>query len=164
MLALTGWFACIRNALVAMRVSVLSCRLDMCSCACHITVVSGLQLGASFPVKLEAPHVVDSHKQVWAGAIGKGPDGATLQATYKQANTNAFQDSIGRSAVEICKVVPDGVLLFLPSYGMLDKLMARWKVGTKPDVTVYHTAALLPPTPSPLPAHCLAISQYFLCM
>ena len=88
-----------------------------------------LQLGASFPVKLEAPHVVDVRKQVWAGAIGRGADGATLQATYKQADTTAFQDSVGKSVVEVCRVVPDGVLMFLPSYSMLNRLVTRWKVG-----------------------------------
>ncbi len=93
------------------------------------TLVAMLQLGASFPVKLEAPHVVDVRKQVWAGAIGRGADGATLQATYKQADTTAFQDSVGKSVVEVCRVVPDGVLMFLPSYSMLDRLVSRWKVG-----------------------------------
>jgi len=92
-------------------------------------LVAMLQLGASFPVKLEAPHVVDVRKQVWAGAIGRGADGATLQATYKQADTTAFQDSMGKSVVEVCRVVPDGVLMFLPSYSMLDRLVTRWKVG-----------------------------------
>ncbi|KAL0027241.1 hypothetical protein WJX77_006278 [Trebouxia sp. C0004] len=87
------------------------------------------ELGASFPVKLEAPHVVDVRKQVWAGAIGRGADGATLQATYKQADTTAFQDSVGKSVVEVCRVVPDGVLMFLPSYSMLDRLVTRWKTN-----------------------------------
>lgn len=98
-----------------------------------------LQLGTSFPVKLEAPHVVDVRKQVWAGAIGRGVDGATLQATYKQADTTAFQDSVGKSVVEVCRVVPDGVLMFLPSYSMLDRLVTRWKVCTGP----WHGAVLM---------------------
>lgn len=87
-----------------------------------------MQLGATFPVKLEAPHVVDVRKQVWAGAISHGADGCMLQATYKHANTPAFQDSVGSSVVAVCRVVPDGVLMFLPSYSMLDRLMTRWKV------------------------------------
>ena len=88
-----------------------------------------MQLGATFPVKLEAPHVVNVQKQVWAGAISHGADGTLLQATYKHADTAAFQDSVGQSVVAVCKVVPDGVLMFLPSYSMLDRLMTRWKVG-----------------------------------
>ena len=31
--------------------------------------------------------------------------------------------------VDACATIPDGVLLFLPSYGLLDKLATRWKVG-----------------------------------
>ena len=73
--------------------------------------------------------MVDVRKQVWAGAISTGADGVTLQATYKLADTTAFQDSVGRSVVDVCKIVPDGVLMFLPSYSMLDRLMTRWKVG-----------------------------------
>ena len=71
---------------------------------------------------------MDTRKQVWAGAIGSGPDGAKLQATFKHTNSLAFQDSMGQSVVEVCKVVPHGVLMFLPSYSMLDKLITRWKV------------------------------------
>lgn len=85
-------------------------------------------MGATFPVKLEAPHVVDVRKQVWAGAISNGADGTVLQATFKHADTAAFQDSVGASVVAVCKVVPDGVLMFLPSYSMLDRLTTRWKV------------------------------------
>lgn len=92
------------------------------------TFMAVLQLGATFPVKLEAPHVVDVRRQVWAGAISHGADGCMLQATFKHADTPAFQDSVGSSVVAVCKVVPDGVLMFLPSYSMLDRLMTRWKV------------------------------------
>lgn len=72
--------------------------------------------------------MVNVKKQVWAGAISHGADGSLLQATYKHADTAAFQDSVGQSVVAVCKVVPDGVLMFLPSYSMLDRLMTRWKV------------------------------------
>lgn len=72
--------------------------------------------------------MVDVRRQVWAGAISHGADGCMLQATYKHADTPAFQDSVGSSVVAVCKVVPDGVLMFLPSYSMLDRLTTRWKV------------------------------------
>lgn len=73
--------------------------------------------------------MVDTRKQVWAGAIGSGSDGTKLQATWRQTNKLEFQDSMGNSIVEVCKIVPHGVLMFLPSYSMLDKLTARWKVS-----------------------------------
>lgn len=39
-----------------------------------------------------------------------------------------LQDSIGQVILQSCKVVPDGVLVFLPSYSMMDKLTTRWQV------------------------------------
>ena len=32
--------------------------------------------------------------------------------------------------LSVCKTVPDGVLVFLPSYSLLDRLMRQWQVGT----------------------------------
>jgi hypothetical protein len=51
------------------------------------------QLGVPFPIQLQAPHVVDMHRQVWAGAIGcgPGPAGTALSATYKSADSFEFQ-------------------------------------------------------------------------
>ena len=32
--------------------------------------------------------------------------------------------------LSVCKTVPDGVLVFLPSYSLLDRLMRQWQVST----------------------------------
>jgi Rad3-related DNA helicase len=62
--------------------------------------------------------------------------GATLAAppspacsTFKNADTLAFQDDVGQAVLQCCRAIPDGVLLFMPSYAMLDKMGSRWKVG-----------------------------------
>jgi len=86
------------------------------------------ELGTEFPIKLEAPHVVNMAKQVWAGAVGTGPGGEKLVATYQHTDKTAFQDAIGNTVLQACRTIPDGLLLFLPSYSLLDKLCARWKV------------------------------------
>jgi len=86
------------------------------------------ELGTEFPIKLEAPHVVNMAKQVWAGAVGTGPGGEKLLATYRHTDQTAFQDAIGNTVFQACRTIPDGLLLFLPSYALLDKLCARWKV------------------------------------
>jgi len=39
-----------------------------------------------------------------------------------------MQDSIGLAVLETCQVIPDGVLCFMPSYSLMDKLVLRWKV------------------------------------
>jgi Fanconi anemia group J protein len=67
--------------------------------------------------------------QVWAGIVPYGADGRQLTATWKESDKLDFQDSLGNSVLSVLGVVPDGVLLFLPSYSLMDKLMTRWKVS-----------------------------------
>ncbi|KAL4419625.1 hypothetical protein ABPG77_008566 [Micractinium sp. CCAP 211/92] len=85
------------------------------------------ELGTPFGITLEAPHVVDMRRQVWAGVVGAGPGGTQLVATYKNQCEAAFQDAVGRVVLEAAACIPDGLLVFMPSYSLLDRLMARWK-------------------------------------
>lgn len=41
----------------------------------------------------------------------------------------AFQDSLGGSVSAIASVVPDGLLVFFPSYSLMDRLFERWQVN-----------------------------------
>eukprot|EP00092_Neocalanus_flemingeri_P038788 GFUD01042231.1.p1 GENE.GFUD01042231.1~~GFUD01042231.1.p1 ORF type:complete len:1506 (+),score=423.98 GFUD01042231.1:334-4518(+) len=84
------------------------------------------ELEVKFPITLEANHVIDK-SQVWVGTVGHGPTGGNLNASYKNASTYGFQDEVGRLVLEICKTVPHGVLVFFPSYKMLNDLSERWK-------------------------------------
>ncbi|CAN6463879.1 unnamed protein product [Victoria cruziana] len=85
------------------------------------------ELGVQFEICMEAPHVINMESQVWAAVVSNGPDNVCLNASYKTADNYAFQDSLGASLEEICKVVPGGVLAFFPSYKLMDKLCCRWK-------------------------------------
>ena len=85
------------------------------------------ELDAKFPITLEADHVID-RRQVWVGTLGRGPTGQSLNATYRNTGTLEFQDEMGRLVAGICHKVPHGILLFLPSYKMLDTLTNRWQV------------------------------------
>ena len=84
------------------------------------------ELEVKFPITLEANHVID-RKQVWAGAIGIGPTGHSLNAAFHHSNTYGFQDEVGRLILSICAKIPHGVLVFLPSYKLLNDLVVRWK-------------------------------------
>lgn len=57
-----------------------------------------------------------------------GPDGSTLQATYQHTDKPEFQDQVGEGIVRLASIIPDGMLVFMPSYKLCDKLCARWKV------------------------------------
>ncbi|KAF3324872.1 Fanconi anemia group J protein [Carex littledalei] len=84
------------------------------------------ELGVQFETIMEAPHVIDIESQLWTSVIPWGPANCPLNASYKTADSYAFQDALGISLEEICKVVPGGALVFFPSYKLLDKLQMRW--------------------------------------
>ncbi|XP_035857205.1 Fanconi anemia group J protein isoform X2 [Sander lucioperca] len=83
------------------------------------------ELGVKFSIQLEANHVINK-SQVWVGTVGSGPQGRKLCATFQHTETYAFQDEVGALLLHVCQVVAKGVLCFLPSYKMLDKLRDRW--------------------------------------
>lgn len=84
------------------------------------------ELGVEFPVQLEANHVINVQKQLWVGSIQNGPQYVELIANYKNQQSLAYQDALGKSILEYSKVIPGGVLVFLPSYFLMEKLLDRW--------------------------------------
>ncbi|GJN34573.1 hypothetical protein PR202_gb23249 [Eleusine coracana subsp. coracana] len=84
------------------------------------------ELGVQFEACMEAPHVINVDSQVFATVLSTGPTNRTLNASYKTADNFSFQDELGASLEEICRIVPGGALVFFPSYKLLDKLKARW--------------------------------------
>ena len=106
---------------------LLTCRsIILTSGTLSPMVTFASELEVRFPVTLEANHVVEK-KQVWAGALGVGPSGHSLNATYHNTNSYGFQDELGALILRICSTVPHGVLVFLPSYKLLNDLTARWE-------------------------------------
>ncbi|XP_015055724.1 Fanconi anemia group J protein homolog [Solanum pennellii] len=85
------------------------------------------ELGVTFGTSLEAPHVIDVESQLCAAVISRGPRNYPLNASFKTADSYAFQDALGTSLEEICKIVPGGCLVFFPSYKLMEKLSSRWK-------------------------------------
>uniref|UniRef100_A0A0P4VV61 DNA 5'-3' helicase n=1 Tax=Scylla olivacea TaxID=85551 RepID=A0A0P4VV61_SCYOL len=84
------------------------------------------ELGVSFKIQLEANHVIDQN-QVFVGTVGHGPRGKPLQATFQHTESWEFQDELGDLVLNVCQTVPAGILCFLPSYSMLNKLHDRWQ-------------------------------------
>ncbi|XP_066975355.1 Fanconi anemia group J protein homolog isoform X1 [Macrobrachium rosenbergii] len=105
------------------------------------------ELSVPFQIQLEANHVIDKN-QVWVGTVGRGPTDQVLQATYQNTETWQFQDEIGRLVLSVCEVVPRGVLCFLPSYSMLNKLYERWQSTGLWDEISNHKLAVTEPRKS----------------
>jgi regulator of telomere elongation helicase 1 len=72
--------------------------------------------GLPFPVQLENQHIVTA-SQVWCGVLGTGPDGTSLNSSFKSRSDPKYLAALGQVIIMILKIVPKGVLIFFPSYG-----------------------------------------------
>jgi chromosome transmission fidelity protein 1 len=71
-------------------------------------------------------HVVPSCN-VQLECLSMGPSNVKLDFRHQSRMTNPVCDEIGRALEGICKVVPSGIVVFLPSYTYEAHLVRRWK-------------------------------------
>lgn len=94
---------------------------------------------------LSCGHVIpDSNLCVWTLASTR-PRKTVQGATTADATSGLFEFSfqrrsdkdtisrLGQALLNICSVVPDGVVVFFPSYGYLDEVIEAWKTATGAD-------------------------------
>uniref|UniRef100_A0A8C4N8L8 Regulator of telomere elongation helicase 1 n=1 Tax=Equus asinus asinus TaxID=83772 RepID=A0A8C4N8L8_EQUAS len=86
-----------------------------------------LEMQIPFPVCLENPHVIDKH-QIWVGVVPKGPDGAQLSSAFDKRFSDTCLASLGKALGNIARVVPHGLLVFFPSYPVMEKSLEFWRV------------------------------------
>ncbi|XP_047626579.1 regulator of telomere elongation helicase 1 isoform X3 [Phacochoerus africanus] len=85
-----------------------------------------LEMQIPFPVFLENPHVIDKH-QIWVGIIPRGPDGAQLSSAFDKRFSDECLSSLGKALGNIARVVPHGLLVFFPSYPVMEKSLEFWR-------------------------------------
>ncbi|KAF8696773.1 hypothetical protein HU200_036406 [Digitaria exilis] len=85
-----------------------------------------MELNLEFPVRLENPHVI-STDQIWVGVVPVGPSGYALNSSYRTRETIQYKQEMGNAIVNFARIVPDGLLVFFPSYSMMDKCVEFWK-------------------------------------
>jgi len=88
---------------------------------------------------LSCGHVIPK-ENLLAWTLSTGPTGKTFEFTYGKRGGREGEemlDDLGRALLNICGVVPDGVVVFFPSYNFLDTVIKRWRIvlpGTKGSV------------------------------
>ncbi|XP_057559905.1 regulator of telomere elongation helicase 1 isoform X2 [Hippopotamus amphibius kiboko] len=85
-----------------------------------------LEMQIPFPVCLENPHVIDKH-QIWVGIVPKGPDGSQLSSAFDKRFSDECLSSLGKALGNIARVVPHGLLVFFPSYPVMEKSLEFWR-------------------------------------
>ncbi|KAL8230357.1 hypothetical protein R6Q57_000135 [Mikania cordata] len=84
------------------------------------------ELKLKFPIRLENPHVI-SDNQLWAGIVPAGPSGHPFNSSYKNRDSAEYKLNLGNSIVNFARIVPDGLLVFFPSYYLLNLCIDYWK-------------------------------------
>ncbi|CAI9114101.1 OLC1v1014741C1 [Oldenlandia corymbosa var. corymbosa] len=84
------------------------------------------ELKLEFPIRLENPHVI-SENQIWAGVVPTGPSGYTLNSSFRSRDSLEYKQDLGNAIVNFARIVPDGLLVFFPSYYLLDRCIDCWK-------------------------------------
>lgn len=84
------------------------------------------ELGIPIGVQLENPHIVKGN-QICVKIISQGPDCTPLNSNYQNRDNPKYISSLGRTILSFCRVVPDGLLVFFPSYPIMTKCQEAWQ-------------------------------------
>ncbi|PJF18139.1 DNA repair helicase (Rad3), partial [Paramicrosporidium saccamoebae] len=85
------------------------------------------ELQIPFPHQLENSHVIGD-EQIFCSVVPKGPHGGALNSSFQQRNSDSYRTELGQSVWEVCKIVPDGVLVFFPSYAVMEQCLTAWRL------------------------------------
>lgn len=95
------------------------------------------ELGIDFEVKLENPHVINDD-QLCVIVARKGPNGIPFNSSYTK-KSDEYKEEIGNFVVSLSRVIPDGMLIFFPSYSSLQETLQNWKINKIEDKTIWET-------------------------
>ncbi|XP_057860129.2 regulator of telomere elongation helicase 1 homolog isoform X2 [Cryptomeria japonica] len=94
-----------------------------------------VELNLPFDVRLENPHVIESN-QIWVGVVSSGPSGRPLNSSYRTRDLLEYKQELGNTIVNFARIVPDGLLVFFPSYYILNQCIECWKtMGTSTNLS-----------------------------
>ena len=65
--------------------------------------------------------------QVWVGVLPVGPSGGVLNSSFRTRDTAEYKLELGQAIVNVARIVPDGVLVFFPSYTVLSSCIEGWQ-------------------------------------
>ena len=98
-----------------------------------------------FPVRLENSHVIaptqvlppeddcvvsaNASLQIWAGVMPVGPSGGALNSSFRTRDTPEYKLELGSAIEAVARVVPDGLLVFFPSYSVMTGCLETWQAS-----------------------------------
>jgi regulator of telomere elongation helicase 1 len=87
-----------------------------------------MEFGLGFKNRIENPHVINKD-QLFIASVPHGPTNQVLNSSFQNRDSKTYMMELGRSILNICSNVPDGILIFFSGYKTLDDCINIWKVG-----------------------------------
>lgn len=75
---------------------------------------------------LSCGHVIPPENLCVSTLAGTKPGGPSFEFSFQRRGDQEMVKELGLAILNICAVVPDGVVVFFPSYGYLDEVVAAW--------------------------------------
>lgn len=82
--------------------------------------------------KWSCGHIIPKENLI-ALPVAKGPSGMEFNFTYKNRESPQTMELLGNCLLRLSKCIPDGLIVFFPSYSYLDQVISYWR--TKPSQT-----------------------------
>lgn len=67
-----------------------------------------------------------------------GPTGTALNSSYGARDSPAYKTDLGLALANWARIVPDGLLVFFPSYVVMAACIGHWKATAQASVTGCH--------------------------
>ena len=81
---------------------------------------------SDFKFILENDHVIGDD-QVYASVIPFGPSHLPLNSSFSSRSSTSYQQELGLTILKVAQCVPEGLLVFFPSYQVMDGCIKNWQ-------------------------------------
>ena len=79
-------------------------------------------------------HIIPKENLI-AMPVANAHDGTVFDFTYEKRNSLNLMTALGDCLVQLAACVPDGMVVFFPSYAYLDQVVSHWKKTRYPNAT-----------------------------
>ena len=76
-------------------------------------------------------HIIPKENML-ALPVAKGSNGIDLDFTYQKRDSIQMLNALGSCIIELAGCIPDGLVVFFPSYAYLDRVVGHWKTAKDP--------------------------------
>ena len=84
------------------------------------------ELEIEFHHKLESPHVINQ-EQVQISILRRSANNIEFNFSYQNKDNMDMIDELGYTVCRVAQKVPGGLLMFFPSYWLMNSTYERWK-------------------------------------